>query len=114
MEKITYKELARRVGDCVLNNTIHGTAQEHYEFDLYSGDDCYCIKHEDRKDCTDECDEYEAKDIYQEYIISQNSAEYLARNTDEIIFYCESLDIYLWGITHFGTSWDGVYTLIKK
>lgn len=28
-------------------------------------------------------------------------------------FYSETLDVYLWGITHFGTSWDYVLTDVK-
>lgn len=115
-EKISYKELARRVGDCVLNNTIHSATGEDYEFDLFSGEDSYCYKHEDKEECAKDNDacEHESKEIYQEYIITQSGAEYLQRNTNEIIYYCELLDLYLWGITHFGTPWDGVYTDIKK
>jgi hypothetical protein len=29
------------------------------------------------------------------------------------VFYNEKLDIYVWGITHFGTAWDYVLTDIK-
>lgn len=28
------------------------------------------------------------------------------KNTQELIFYNEELDIYLWGITHFGSGWE--------
>ena len=55
----------------------------------------------------------EQQDIYQYYIISYNGAQILQNLTDEIVYYIESLDIYVWGVTHFGTSWDGVYTNIK-
>ena len=115
-ERVSYKELARRVGDCVLNNTIHSTASEHYDFDLFSGDDCYCYKHESKEECEKDSDscEHESRDIYQEYIITESGAEYLKRNTNEIVYYCESLDMYLWAVTHWGTSWDGVYIDIKK
>ena len=30
--------------------------------------------------------------------------------TDEIVYYNEELDMYVWGITHYGTSWDYVLT----
>lgn len=49
-------------------------------------------------------------DIYQYYIIDGNDAERLAEDTDEIIYYNEELDLYLLGVTHFGTLWSGVDT----
>lgn len=42
-----------------------------------------------------------------------SGADYLKRNTNELVFYSEKMNLYFWGITHFGTSWDGVYTSIK-
>ena len=52
-------------------------------------------------------------EIYQYYIISDNGADILKRFTDEIVFYIPVLDVYVWGITHWGTSWDYVLTDIK-
>lgn len=43
-------------------------------------------------------------DIFQWYIISDSGAEYLKDITDELVFYDSELNIYVWGITHFGTS----------
>lgn len=48
------------------------------------------------------------KDIYQWYIIDNRAAEILENRTNEIILYDDELDIYVWGVTHFGTSWSGV------
>lgn len=113
IEQVSYQELARRVGDCILNNEIH---RQEYEFELVNGADDYCTEHDTREECEkfnfNDC-EYESVDIYQEYIITESGADYLKRNTNEIIYYCESLDMYLWGITHYGTSWSGVFTIIK-
>jgi hypothetical protein len=53
------------------------------------------------------------KDIYQYYIISSYGAEILERYTNEIVWYIPILDIYVWGVTHFGTGWDYVLTDIK-
>lgn len=111
-EKVSYSELARRVGDCVLNNEIHNN--EAHEFELVNGEADYCYVHEDKKECeehNEDC-EYESYDVYQEYIITRGGAEYLQRNTNEIVYYCEELGMYLWGITHFGTGWDCVFTTI--
>lgn len=52
-------------------------------------------------------------EIFQYYIISDNGAEILKNWTNEIVFYNEELDMYLWGVTHCGTSWNYVLTDIK-
>lgn len=112
-EKITYTELSKRVGDMVLMNTISSadnTLYDNVENGFYY--DCVCGE----EDCNIWGElEHEKTDteVYQYYAISKNSAEYLKRNTDEIVFYSELLDIYFWGITHLGTSWDDVKTEIK-
>lgn len=115
MEKINYKELARRVGDCILNNEIQTQLAGEYEFELINGADSYCYKHETKEECSkndSDCD-YENYEVYQTYIITQSGAEYLQRKTNEIVYFCEKLGVHLWGITHFGTSWDYVFTEIK-
>ena len=55
----------------------------------------------------DEQDYYH--EIYQYYIVSDRGAE-LLKEINEIVFYNEELDMYVWGVTHFGTSWDYVLT----
>ena len=52
-------------------------------------------------------------EIFQYYIISDEGADILKNWTDEIVFYNEYLDMYVWGVTHCGTSWDYVLTGIK-
>lgn len=94
---LDYQTLAKMVGDLVLNNAIL-----HYigwsEWELVNG-----------------CEENEEGwyEVYQYYIISDHGYDVLSRYTDEIVYYHEDLDMYLWGITHFGTSWDYVLTDIK-
>ena len=51
-------------------------------------------------------------EIYQYYIVSDNGAEIL-KEINEIVFYNEELDMYIWGVTHYGTSWRYVLTDIK-
>ncbi len=53
------------------------------------------------------------EEIFQFFIISDNGAEILKDYTNEIVFYNESLDMYVWGVTHWGTSWDYVLTDIR-
>ena len=52
-------------------------------------------------------------DIFQYYIIDDRGYEILSNCTDEIVYYLPCLDIYIWGVTHFGTAWGGVFTDIK-
>lgn len=88
---LDYKTLSDMVGDCILNNNI--TSEYIEEWDPINGD-------------------YD-QDIYQYYIITDAGADVLMEFTDEIVFYNERLDVYVWGITHFGTSWDYVLTDVK-
>ena len=47
-------------------------------------------------------------EVFQWFIVSDNGAQMIQDYTDEILYYHEELDIYLWGVTHWGTSWDYV------
>ena len=57
-------------------------------------------------------EENEQPDIYQWYIVSESGADIL-QECNEIVFYNSEMDLYLWGVTHYGTSWDYVLTNIK-
>ena len=54
----------------------------------------------------DENDTY--SEIFQFYIIDGDTAEQLKEHTDNIIFYIDALDLYVLGVTHWGTSWNYV------
>lgn len=95
---LDYETLSKIVEDMVLNNNIFEYAG--YEnWELESG-----LKE-------DEDGNY--YEVYQYYIISDYGARILKEYTDELVYYHEGLDMYLWGITHFGTAWDYVLTDIK-
>lgn len=94
---LDYFTLSEVIGDCILNNTIYEETFEDWE--IVTGE----FENEDG----------ELYDIYQYYIISRYGYVFLQKYTDEIVFYNEKLDVYLWGVTHFGTSWDYVLTDIK-
>ena len=90
-EYLDYGTLAKILEDCILNNTIR--AETMMDWEIVTG---------------------EFKDmIFQDYIISEYGYKFLEEYTDEIVYYHQQLDMYLWGITHFGTSWDYVLTDIK-
>lgn len=77
----TYKDLARQVGGMVLANEI---ANRPLEPVGGSWDD----------------------EIYQFYIIQD--PEFLLEHTDEPVFYDSELDLYVWGITRYGTPWSSI------
>lgn len=56
-------------------------------------------------------EEQAPKEIFQYYIVSDVGATIL-EEFGEILFYNEELDMYVWGVTHYGTSWDYVLTNI--
>ena len=49
-------------------------------------------------------------EIFQWYIIDENTAGRLKEHTDEIIFYWPDADLYILGVTHWGTGWNYVTT----
>lgn len=95
---LDYHTLSEIVGDCVLSNYMMQYMAS-LGWELVNGDDI------------DEDGEYH--EIYQWYIINHHGAEFLREHTDEIVYYHEEMGLYVWGITHFGTSWDYVLTDIR-
>lgn len=116
---IDYRTLARCF-DAVLNNEIiPKTVNAGYYWETVNGSDIRYydtqkekyISESDIDDWNNIEEEYE--DIYQYFIIDEAGANILQELTDEILFYNEDLDMYVWGVTHYGTSWDYVLTDIK-
>lgn len=52
-------------------------------------------------------------EIFQYFIISEQGANILKEWTDEIVYYNKTLDMYVWGVTHWGTAWNMVLTNIQ-
>lgn len=101
---ITYGELAKRLDALKLFNKAPELDPEMVYEGLENGTLWESPEDEENGD---------VKEIYQWYLISPSDAEYIKRNTDELIFYSDVLDEYVWGVTHFGTSWDYVELEIK-
>lgn len=93
---VDYRTLAKAF-DAIMNNDI---MQKTYEIGYW----------EQVSGFNDDEDEY--TEIYQYFIVDDNGAEIL-QEAEEIVFYNEELDMYVWGVTHWGTSWDYVLTDIK-
>ena len=102
---VDYGTLAKSFDAVLCNNITHlfySTINGEFEEpELYNGSEYY-----------EDNDEIQ-KDIFQFFIISGNGAETLKNWTDEIVWYLPALDCYVWGVTHYGTSWDYVLTDIK-
>ena len=98
---VDYRTLSKAF-NCVLNNTIYNTAWKLGEWEQVSG---FSDDLEDGENEYSECE----PEIYQYYIVSSDGADIL-KDINEIVFYHYELDIYLWGVTHWGTSWDYVLT----
>lgn len=87
--------------DAVLNNDIIQNTMDIGYWDIVQG------YGED-----DDGDYYEPE-VYQWYIVSDAGAQIIQDYTDEVLYYNDTLDMYVWGVTHWGTSWDYVLTDIK-
>lgn len=84
----------------VLNNSIFELGQGiGYGWELVNGLDF---------DYEEEEEIIENPEVFQWYIVSSSGAEMIQEYTDEILYYHEELDMYLWGVTHWGTAWDYV------
>lgn len=56
--------------------------------------------------------EQDDQEVFQWFIVDDWGAR-LLKDINQIVYYNETLDMYLWGVTHYGTSWDYVLTDIK-
>lgn len=90
-----------RAFDHVLNNSIFGLGQGiGYGWELVNGLD---FDYEEEEII-------EEPEVFQWYIVSDSGAQIIQDYTNEILYYHDELDIYLWGVTHWGTGWDYVLT----
>lgn len=92
-----------RAFDHVLNNSIFELGQGiGYGWELVNGLD---FDYEEEEII-------EEPEVFQWYIVSDSGAQIIQDYTNEILYYHDELDIYLWGVMHWGTGWDYVLTNI--
>lgn len=89
---LDYKALANILGDCIFNGTIREATYGDWEIVNGLGNE---------------------EEPLSDFIITKRGFQFLKDYTDELVFYNENLDVYIWGVTHWGTSWDYVLTDIK-
>ena len=80
---LDFRTLAKMLEDCILNNSIRSATMEDWE--IVAG----------------EFNEM----IMQDFIISKYGFDLLKEYTDEVVFYNEKLDVYVWGVSRWGTGW---------
>ena len=91
---LDYRTLAHMLEDCILNNSLRSaTLGVVGKWEIVAG----------------EFDEM----IMQDFIISRYGFELLKEYTDEIVFYNDELNVYIWGVTHWGTGWAYELTNVK-
>ncbi len=105
--RCNYSQIFYQDSSLILCNNIP-QVDEHLLENIENGD-FITYYDEDGNECDEEnaVEQYE-KDVYQWYLIDDNTAERLKRSTEELIFYSEKLGVYVLGVTHFGTEWDYV------
>lgn len=124
--QISYKDLADKVGSLVLFNNHNVCDEEWYEGLITSPlvqdvlDAWQKEREEENSDLAPEdVEQMTVMDlctdcIYQTYAITPQGAQYLFNYTSEIISYSEKLEIWLWHIRHWGTSWTHVHTEVAE
>lgn len=98
--RLDYATLSQEFDMVLCNDIIWKTVEYFGEWELING-----------QDYDPERDDY--VEGYQFFIISPGSFEVLKDWTDEIVYYNEELDLYVWMVTHWGTPWTGVLTDIR-
>ena len=93
-ERTSYKDMIDFCcNSMILNNEIISElSKKDFYFDIFCGNDY-----------DEESEEY--FDVFQFFIIDYNDAERLQRYTNELVYCCEELGIYILGVCHYGTGW---------
>ena len=115
-----YRTLQEIVRGIPGTNIVEKTEGIIGNWELISGDMFYYsdgIRTYTRKEAMERKDEYlkedgEARIISQYLIISEAKARFLMQESDELIFYNDELNMYVWEITFCGMLWTGVLTHI--
>ena len=91
---LDYRTLAKMLEDVILNNSIRDvTLGVIGEWEIVAG-------------------KFD-KPVMQDFIISRYGFDVLKEYTDELVFYNEELNIYIWAVTHWGTGWAYELTNVR-
>lgn len=103
---VDYEALTKAIGGAIpVDDAIMGVSEweqiSGYDPDLFA----------DYPAVVDELGEY-APGILALFIVSKHGADILMQ-AGEIVYYSYALNMYIWGVTHCGTSWEYVPTMIE-
>ena len=88
---LDFQTVAAIIEDCILNNSIREATM--CDWEMVNGD---------------------FRDVVMsDYIISEYGFKFLKEYTDEVVFYNETLDVYIWAVTRYGTAWSHELTDVK-
>lgn len=91
---LDYRTLARMLEDVILNNSLRAaTLGIIGEWEIVAG-------------------EFD-KAVLQDFIISRYGFEVLKEYTDELVFYNDELNVYIWAVSHWGTGWAYELTNVR-
>lgn len=91
---LDYRTLAKMLEDVILNNSIReATLGIVGRWEIVAG----------------EFDEM----VLQDFIVSRYGFEILKEYTNELVFYNDVLNVYVWAVSHWGTGWAYELTDIK-
>lgn len=97
-----------QVEEYLLDNIVSG---DFWYYEDSEGNEITREEYEEKLENDEEAFEY-PKDIFQWFIVSDNAFE-LLQEAEELVLYSEKLDCYIWGVDHWGTSWNYLMTSIK-
>ena len=106
-----YEDAEDRADDMAANTDI--VASSDYWADFWNKTCAHYIdKQEESANKIEEFEAYqdEFPEAYQYYIVSDYGARMIMDYTNDLLWYNDELDMYVWGVTHWGTSWDYVLT----
>lgn len=90
---LDFRTLSEIMGACIFNGSVREATP--YDWEMLTG----VIEEDD--------------ELMSDYIISRYGYHILRDLTDEVVFYNENLDIYVWGLKRWGTDWSYELTDIK-
>lgn len=91
--------------------TLHNDIVEYYVDD----NGYYIYEYDEEFNPNDDTEiEYSYSEVYQWYLVADNPyTREMLEQANQVWGYIEELDLLVWGVTHWGTSWDYVLTDIK-
>ena len=106
--RVDYATFAKSFNHVLNNDIMSELEQKGFYFEQIGG---FVDNSEEIDELQEQIDELEEEqnpgEIFQYYIVDDDR---ILQENNEIVFYCEELDLYIWGVTHWGTSWDYVLT----